>query len=235
MSLSVHGFVLVSGALIQLLGHQATLLGGVMSVDVVGLHLRKVELLWTEDRSWSSDSYPAYEALCWDLEVLHGPQSDKSSCSTESSLAVDGNSTVIWSFKMFLNHVEEISYDLVWWCGSINEEEILMRDTSILEMLFIIFFLVKSNDFGHINALKDIAIFVWMVSISLSMVPVLNWAHEGNELSWDDPVEISILNSLIVLVLLDIESSEVVPSEPDSILETLKAVEKCAVVEAVTL
>lgn len=49
MGLAILGFVLVSRALVQLLGHHAALLSGVVSVDVVGLHLRQIELLWTKD------------------------------------------------------------------------------------------------------------------------------------------------------------------------------------------
>ena len=49
MSLTIHGLVFVLGTLVQLLGHQPALLGGVVSVDVVWLHLGQVELLWTKD------------------------------------------------------------------------------------------------------------------------------------------------------------------------------------------
>ena len=44
---------------------------------------------------------------------------------------------------------------------------------------------------------------------------------EGQELTWDDPVQIAIFDSLIVFVLLDIKSSEVIPPKSHGILETL--------------
>jgi len=99
-------------------------------------------------------------------------------------------------------------------------------------MLFIILFLVESDNSGHINALKDISVFIWVMAIPLPLVSVLDWSHKCDKLAWDDPVEVSILNSLIVLVLLDIECPEVVPAKSYSIFESLEAVEEGAIVEA---
>ena len=73
MSFTIHGLVFILRALVQLLGHQSTFLGRVVSVDIVWLHLGQVELLWTKDRSRSGDSDPSNEALSGDLEVFHGP------------------------------------------------------------------------------------------------------------------------------------------------------------------
>lgn len=167
--------------------------------------------------------------------MLHSPKSDKSSSSTESSLAVDSNSSVIWLLEMLLNNIEEVSHNLVWGSRSINEEEVIMGDSSILEVLFVVLLLVESDDSRYIYVLKDICILIWVVTISLALVSVLNWSHESYELSWDNPVEVTVLNSFVVLILLDIECPEVVPAESDSILETLEAVQESAVVEAVTL
>lgn len=74
-----------------------------------------------------------------------------------------------------------------------------------------------------------------MVPISLSLVPIFNWSHESSKLSWDNPVKVAILDSFVVLVFLDIECTEVVPSEPHGILQSLQTLQKCAVVEALTL
>jgi hypothetical protein len=52
-----------------------------------------------------------------------------------------------------------------------------------------------------------------MLSILMSGVSGFNWPHKSDELSWNDPVEITIFNSLVVLVFLNIESSESVPVE----------------------
>jgi hypothetical protein len=142
---------------------------------------------------------------------------------------------MVWLLEVLLNNIKEVSDNLVWGSGSINEEKILMRNTSVLEMLFIILLLVESNNFGYVNALKDISVFIWVMAVPLPLVSVLDWSHEGDKLSWDDPVEVSILNSLVVLVLLDIECPEVVPAKSYSVFESLEAVKEGAVVEALTL
>ena len=74
-----------------------------------------------------------------------------------------------------------------------------------------------------------------MVPISLTLVPIFDWAHECYKLSGDDPVEVAILDSFEVLVFLDIECSEVIPSESYGILQSLQTLQKCAVVETLTL
>ena len=138
---------------------------------------------------------------------------------------MNSNSTVIWVLKMSLDNIEEVSHDLVWGSRSINEEEVIVGDSSVDEMLLIILLLIEPDDLGHPNALEDISILAWVMAISLPLVSVLNWSHECDEFAWDDPVEVSILDSLIVLVLLDIEGPEVIPSEPDGVLESLQTVE----------
>ena len=138
---------------------------------------------------------------------------------------MNSNSTVIWVLKMSLDNIEEVSHDLVWGSRSINEEEVIVGDSSVDEMLLIILLLIEPDDLGHPNALEDISILAWVMAISLPLVSVLNWSHKCDEFAWDDPVEVSILDSLIVLVLLDIEGPEVIPSEPYGVLESLQTVE----------
>lgn len=128
---------------------------------------------------------------------------------------------MVWLLEVSLNNIKEVSDNLVWGSGSINEEKILMGNTPVLEMLFIILLLVESDYFGYVYALKDISVFIWVMAIPLPLVSILDWSHEGNKLSWDDPVEVSILNSLVVLVLLDIECPEVVPPKSYCVFESL--------------
>lgn len=89
-------------------------------------------------------------------------------------------------------------------------------------MLFVIFLLIESDYSVDSNVFEYLNIFIWMMSISVMSISVLNWAHEGCKLIWDDPVEITIFNTLIVLILLDIECTEVIPAESYCIFETLK-------------
>ena len=66
-------------------------------------------------------------------------------------------------------------------------------------------------------------------------VSLLDGTHESDELVWNNPVEVAVLDSLIVLILLDVETLKIVPSELDSTFESLQAVEHGAIIEAVTL
>lgn len=46
------------------------------------------------------------------------------------------------------------------------------------------------------------------MAIAMSLVPNVYWTHEGNELAWDDPVEVTVLHLFVVLVLLHVEGLE---------------------------
>ena len=120
---------------------------------------------------------------------------------------------MIWFGKVILDYGEEISNNFIRWSGSINKEQIIMSNSFVFKMLFIVFLLIKSDYPGDINVVEDITILVWMLAILMSGVSSFNWSHESDELSWNDPVEITVFNSLVVLVFLNVESSEIVPVE----------------------
>jgi len=50
-----------------------------------------------------------------------------------------------------------------------------------------------------------------MVTISLLLVSNFDGAHKCSELIWNDPVEVTVLETLIILVIFDLELSEIVP------------------------
>ena len=145
--------------------------------------------------------------------MLHCPKTNESACSSKTSFAVDGNSSMIRFGKVILDDGEEISNNFIRWSGSINKEQIIMSNSFVFKMLFIVFLLIKSDYPGDINVVEDITILVWMLTILMSGVSGFNWSHESDELSWNDPVEITVFNSLVVLVFLNVESSEIVPVE----------------------
>ena len=60
----------------------------------------------------------------------------------------------------------------------------------------------------------------------------INWSHKRNEFIWNNPVQIAVFNSLIILVLFIIKLSKVVPTETNSELKTLQTMENCAFVSA---
>lgn len=48
---------------------------------------------------------------------------------------------------------------------------------------------------------------------------------EGDELPWNYPIDVSVFNLLVVLILCDVKLFVVEPSEPDSIMKASQAVQ----------
>jgi hypothetical protein len=110
-----------------------------------------------------------------------------------------------------------------------------VSDIFLSEKSRVILLLVESNHALHIELLENLDILVRVMSISLVSVPLLDWAHECHKFTGNDPVEITVLNSLVLLVLLDIEGLEVIPLELDGVFETLETLEETTLIKAVTL
>ena len=227
--------MLVLWALVQSLGHQLGFLGTLMRVNVVRLHLRKVELLRPEDGAWTSNADPADERLSRDLEVLHCPEANQSPRATEASLAVDSDGAAVGLLKVRLDNVEELFDNAVGRRRSINKKQIVVSDTFVQERLAVVLLLVEADHPTHTNILENIAVLIGMVAVAVVSVALLNGSHKGDELPRDDHVHVSVFNTLVVLVLFDVESLKVVPAKLHSGLQTLQAVEHSAVEEAVAL
>jgi hypothetical protein len=73
-----------------------------------------------------------------------------------------------------------------------------------------------------------------VVTITLISIPFLYRSHECHEFTRNNPVDIPVLNTFIILVLLYIKRSEIVPFELNSVLEALKALQHGALVQAIT-
>jgi hypothetical protein len=108
-------------------------------------------------------------------------------------------------------------------------------DAVLKEVLSVILLLVKSDDPRNAKLLKYFNILFGVVTIALVGVSLLNGSHEGHKLAGNDPVDITIFNALIKLILLHVERAEVVPLELDRVLQTLQALEHRALVETVAL
>ena len=210
--------MLILRAFIQFLSHNSTFLSRLMSENIIWFHLWQIELLWTKDRSWSCDSNPSYKCFCWNLKVLHCPQTNESSSSSKSSFTVNCNSSMIWSSKVVFYNSKEISNNFIRWSRTIDKEKIIMSNSFMFKMLFVVFFFVKSNHSCHINIVKDITIFIWMLPIFMSCISSFDRTHKSNELSWNNPVQISIFNSFIILIFFYIECFEIIPVEFNCVL-----------------
>lgn len=70
------------------------------------LHFDEVILLWAQNRPRPGYAYPPYELCSWEVVVLHGVASDECTRSSQSGLAVNGQSSLC-TFGI----VQEVLYD----------------------------------------------------------------------------------------------------------------------------
>ena len=102
------------------------------------------------------------------------------------------------------------------------------------EVLFVIFLFIQPNNSLHAKFLEYLNILFRMMSIPLIGISLLNRTHECHEFSWNNPINVTILHSLIVFIFFNIECTEVVPFILDCILQALKTLQQSALIQAVS-
>ncbi len=85
-----------------------------------------------------------------------------------------------------------------------------MLDSCFKKLLSVVLSLVEPDDVSHIKVLEHLEVVLRLVASPLCFV--VNRTHEGDEFFGNDPVQVSILNLLVVVVLFGIEVSKVVPA-----------------------
>ncbi len=93
---------------------------------------------------------------------------------------------------------------------------------------------VQANNVCNSKVFEDLQIVFWAVTPSIG-TDLVNWAHESDEFSWHDPVQITIFDLLVILVLLVVKVSKVVPAVANSDLQTFQAMVNGAAVGAVAI
>ena len=103
-----------------------------------------------------------------------------------------------------------------------------MLNASFGEFFLFILRFIKSDDECDSHLFENGDIVVWGEGAVL--ISHVEWARERDELAWNSPVQVTILNFLVVLVLNNVEGLVVVPSELDAQMETIEAVLNSALV-----
>ena len=98
-----------------------------------------------------------------------------------------------------------------------------MCNSIFQEILLIITLLVQSYDSLDVKLLKDFNVFLRVVTVSLTGIPLFDGTHESHELAGDNPIDVSVLDSLVVFVLLYVEGPEIVPLEFNCVFQALEA------------
>jgi len=96
----------------------------------------------------------------------------------------------------------------------------------------IVFGFVQAHDSVNIQVLEDVDITGSGVTVAMDGITLVNGTHEGQELAWDNPVKITVLDLLVMFVFTSVEILEIVPSKSDGMLKTLKAMKNGALVLA---
>ena len=107
-----------------------------------------------------------------------------------------------------------------------------MRNTVPSEFGFVVLGLVQANHSSYIKMLKNLKIVLWSITPPFKLINIVQWPHESNELAWDNPIEIAILNFFVVLILFIVKFLELIPSKLYSEFKTLKAMLNSALVTA---
>lgn len=85
---------------------------------------------------------------------------------------------------------------------------------------------------GHSKVLENLDVIFWAISSLWLSWRRVNRAHKCDELVWDDPIEITIFNLLVIFVLFVVEVSKAVPAKPYSKFKSLQTVEHSTLISA---
>jgi len=104
-----------------------------------------------------------------------------------------------------------------------------MVDTVLDESVFIILFIVKSDDSGNSEFLEDgNIIFRSESSVAFSISGLVRGSTESNKLAGDDPVQVTVLNLFIELIVSEVEIFNIKELELNAVLQTSKSIQDTA-------
>ena len=91
---------------------------------------------------------------------------------------------------------------------------------------------VESDNTRYIKMFEHLEVVLGGVAPPLVFADVVEWAHERYEFIRYDPVQVTVLDFLVVFVLLVVEFPELVPSQANGVLQSLQAMQNRARVAA---
>lgn len=93
------------------------------------------------------------------------------------------------------------------------------------ELLLVVFGLIESDYSSHVEVLEDLEIIFGSVSSSFEFTNIVERSHERNKLIRYNPVQIPIFYFFVVFIFFVVKFSKLVPTQSDSVLEPLQAME----------
>lgn len=123
---------------------------------------------------------------------------------------------------LLLSHRQKLVYNLIWGSSSIEEVQVQMFYSILGKFWFVVLGFVETHNKWHAHLFENRDVI--FRSEGSVLVSDIQWAWESDKFSRHNPVQITVLNLFIVLVLLDIERFIWIPTEGDGKLKTLEAV-----------
>ncbi len=130
---------------------------------------------------------------------------------------------------MRLTDTQKFMDDFITGVGTVNEKEVVVSYTIYKKSLAIVLGFIESDDSLDIHSFENVYIFFRHESGPLARLSLVNRTHKSHKLTRNYPVQVSILNALVMLVLFDIKVLEVVPIMFDCELESLQTMQYSAV------
>ena len=176
--------------------------------------IEEVELLRAKDRAWPAESYPADKVSCVEMIVFHGVHTDKSACSSESSLTMYSNGT-----RLLFSYIQKvIDYGSGRIC-TVSKVQFIVSDAFVFKFFWIVSLIIKANHCRNAHFLEDRDVVFGSKALCASVVFVfIIGGTKSDKLTRDDPVKVAILQFLIVFVLSYVKFAIIEPPEPYSIV-----------------
>jgi hypothetical protein len=178
-------------------------------------------LLGTEHGAGAGDSSPANKDFSRNLIVFHAVNTNEGTRATESGLAMHSDSSTVGLRKVLLTAADKFIDNVLWGNRAIHEDEIFVIDTVSSKRVFIVLGVIKAHHLADLQVLKNINVARSTVAVGTFAFLAIHGAHKSHEFSRDDPIEITILDLLIVFILFNAEGFLVVPPLFDTELEPL--------------
>mmetsp|Transcript_107575 Transcript_107575/g.302873 ORF Transcript_107575/g.302873 Transcript_107575/m.302873 type:complete len:341 (+) Transcript_107575:153-1175(+) len=200
------------------------------SLEQFALHVNHELLLRPQDAARSADPVPTNERPRRELEVLHREKPDERSSPSKPSLAMHGNSR-----RLVLHYVQELANDVDRWATAVPKVKVHMSDSVVNKPPSIVLLRVEADHEFDTRAAKDGHVVLGGECWKTICIGCC-WARASTskEPVGDNPIHVSIVNLLVVLVRLDVELVPIEPAQLDARLQAFQTVQNRQVERADT-
>ena len=189
----------------------------------LGLLLLQPLLLVPDDGARPADAEPGHRLHGRPPPVLHDVAADQRTRPSQSGLAVNSDGAFL-----ALADVQELLQDGVWGCGAVNEEQVLVVEARICEALAVVDLLVESDNTSDVVESEVRKVRLGRVQgVAVLYLGLSMRATESQKFLRNEPVEITILNLLVVFVLVMVEVVEIEEARFVGFVHSFEAVQDC--------